>query len=506
LSDSMIPFEQAIFTSVRTPMGEGYRIIAASAGLKSDEKQTITRNSPSHDSLCARSEASDTGSGASGYAVSYYALPTGRQCVGLSYPAGAEHTGRGGERVYTHVVVFAAEEGQRIGFNPFAVARAMIDAGMNEPQLKPPPKLPEVTLSFCSAHLEPSNASLASVPPVLRRQVLTALLDQQLLAVNVGDGWCETAEAIWLGLPGPLRQRLALSAGLKFSLGRAHNLQLLFDDKGVVKARATGQRVQYLDVLHEATESESAAAPCSPDGSSAWISFVERHWQRGEFPRLAQRTSQPFGDVSPTARERVGRLYNTIDDLRQQEADVLLRVAGEHLEREPNCPVEANITQELIDVAQSNLLSRFERVAWPEQQPLWKQAVQLWRRCPRGTALAWPVVERMLRGLCSVEPLSAAEAARDIANELPSSADRDTHTALISHVLARLADWAEKLAVACAHSCGGADESQRERDVERFRAVVARWRHQPVESTLTDRLVELCEKMTPSACTPDRNS
>ena len=44
--------DQAIFTSIRTPMGEGYRIIAASRGLRPHEKQAITRSSPSHDSLC----------------------------------------------------------------------------------------------------------------------------------------------------------------------------------------------------------------------------------------------------------------------------------------------------------------------------------------------------------------------------------------------------------------------------------------------------------------------
>ena len=44
--------DQAIFTSIRGPMGEGYRIVAASRGLRPEEKQAITRLSPSHEALC----------------------------------------------------------------------------------------------------------------------------------------------------------------------------------------------------------------------------------------------------------------------------------------------------------------------------------------------------------------------------------------------------------------------------------------------------------------------
>ena len=52
--------DQAIFTSVRTPMGEGYRIIAASKGLTAEERKALTKLSPSHDSLC-KSDAGKLG-------------------------------------------------------------------------------------------------------------------------------------------------------------------------------------------------------------------------------------------------------------------------------------------------------------------------------------------------------------------------------------------------------------------------------------------------------------
>ncbi len=119
--------DQAIFTSVRTAMGEGYRIIAASPGLRTDEKQAVTRNSPSHEGLCA-SQQTDAYDGWPIAAASIYKLTSGRLCVALSCSAGAEHTGRGGQRIYTHSVVFAAEEFAHCGFNAFHVLREMIVA------------------------------------------------------------------------------------------------------------------------------------------------------------------------------------------------------------------------------------------------------------------------------------------------------------------------------------------------------------------------------------------
>ncbi|RME37117.1 MAG: hypothetical protein D6788_10140, partial [Planctomycetota bacterium] len=90
--------DQAVFTSLRTPMGEGYRVVAASAGVRPEERRVITRVSPSHDSLCDDGRESKERV----RALACYPLPTGRLCIALSLPAGNEHTGRGGLRVYTH--------------------------------------------------------------------------------------------------------------------------------------------------------------------------------------------------------------------------------------------------------------------------------------------------------------------------------------------------------------------------------------------------------------------
>lgn len=145
MSVTILRCDQAIFTSVRTPMGEGYRIIAASRGLRPGERQTITRYSPSHDALCGSTVGNDASvAGIRGFA--FYPLPGGRLCVAFSSYAGAEHTGRGGKRIYTHNLIFEKQDFPRCAYNPFTVLRAMIEAQGTSPQLKPPTTLPELEL------------------------------------------------------------------------------------------------------------------------------------------------------------------------------------------------------------------------------------------------------------------------------------------------------------------------------------------------------------------------
>ena len=144
MTQTTIACDQAIFTSIRSPMGEGYRIVAASRGLKPEEKQAITRCSPSHEALCAPRD--ESGSDADATGTAFYTLPSGRLCAAFTCNAGAEHTGRGGLRVYTQNVVFAETDFAKCGYNPLAVLRAMKVAGMTAPQLHTKPGAPLVPL------------------------------------------------------------------------------------------------------------------------------------------------------------------------------------------------------------------------------------------------------------------------------------------------------------------------------------------------------------------------
>ncbi|MCZ6816838.1 MAG: hypothetical protein O7F76_09135, partial [Planctomycetota bacterium] len=124
--------EQAVFTSIRSPMGEGYRIIAASPGIRPDEKAEIIRRAPSHDSLCESGRA----------AVGLLAFPfeSGRYCLGFSCHAGREHTARGGNRVYSHFAVVEPGDWQSFGFNAVRLHTALRHA-IGTPLLASRPRL-----------------------------------------------------------------------------------------------------------------------------------------------------------------------------------------------------------------------------------------------------------------------------------------------------------------------------------------------------------------------------
>jgi len=450
MSDVTIRCDQAIFTSIRTPMGEGYRIVAASRTLHADEKQAITKASPSHEGLCDP-EAAGRESHDAPSAVAFYPLPSGRACIGLSCAAGSEHTGRGGRRVYTHCAVFDPAELSGCAFNLFNVVRSMVAAGLTSPQLKPPNPLPELSLTITDN--APRGRKLgfpASLNGEWRRALLQAMLEKRNLIINIKEGWLDTIELLLMGFPGPLRADLSFAAGLRFSLGRQVNVQLLHDGTGQAKARAAGQQVEYLDPCH---------GTCTSRDGSAWLALVERHWSAADFVALDRRTSRRFDDCGAAGRERVARLYNSIDEMPQLEVAPVIQTIGAHLTA--HAPgVEAEINDELLDACRQRLLSRFGSAKWAEVKPHWRSLLEVSGRSANAASLLRPAVERALRCALRDDPLDAAFVALDVAGDAVSDSTDSGLTGLFEEILSRLAALAPALEDA---------------DTGRLRAICTRW-------------------------------
>ncbi len=423
--------DQAIFTSIRGPMGEGYRIVAASKGLRVEEKQAITRYSPSHDALCWTPTVWNEDSI---FAAAFYRVSTGRLVVAYSCYAGAEHTGRGGHRVYTHNVVFDESEFPACGYNPFNVLRAMIVAELNHPELKPSPLLPDLTLKVESdPAATPAASAWTSLDARVRGIALTHLLDQRNMVLPLATDWAAAAETLYLGVPGPLRNKVSLGAGLRFSVGRCHRLHVFHDEKGAARVRLVGQPVEYVTA--------DPPPPGKTVKKSAWLTFVDRHWAAGDAPALSRRTSQAFGDPSPLGRERIGLLYNTLDAVTQTPTAELLELGLRHL-RERADGAENAILRQLVTTARGELCQRFVRTPWRELRPLWSNVASAWRRGGDDAAFVWPFAEKMLRALAVQDPLAAGEAALEFAAETPAGIAAAAHDALMDEVLTRLCDQA----------------------------------------------------------------
>ena len=496
--ETILPCDQAIFTSIRTPMGEGYRIVAASKGVGPEEKRAITRFSPSHDALCfAPDGRRGTGSGVAG--VAFYCLPSGRLCVARSCYAGAEHTGRGGQRIYTHNCIFDASDFPSWGYNPFDVLRSMMESGTTSPQLSPPPVLPQLQLSLTpDTHRNRGPAVNASLTSPCRRHVLESLLDGRDLILNFrgrwlepgrsgpqtktdGDrqerlvgpddltgNWLEIAEALLLGIPGPLRLQVPFSAGLRFSIGRRHRLHLVCDTTGATETRVTGQTIEYI---------EPASMEPGSFRSSAWAVFVDRHWESGDTARLGRRTSRAFEDLSPAGLDRIAQLYTAIDDVSRTETPDLFSLVAEHLDGKAG-EVERQIIAEFLASAQGELVGRFTGKPWMEMTSHWQGLIDLGRRSASGATFSFPVVDQALRNLMQTDAVQAAEAALPVAHDTSESREPAEQSILLNAVLSHLARWAER-----------ADDTE----LERVSDVCARWRRLRPACPIVQRIRRLLQ-------------
>jgi len=472
MTSGVVTCDQAVFTSIRTPTGEGYRIIAASRGLRADEKQSITRNSPSHDALCSPSTASSQALAA---AAAFYALPSGRLCVAYSCHAGSEHTGRGGQRVYTQNVVFDEKAFESFGFNAFQVVRAMEGQALTTPRLSPPASLPELSIPTNPAATSVDAGALNSaLNPAQRRAVLALLLDCRGLILDVADRWLEAAETLLLGIPGPMRTRISFSAGLRYSVNRGHRLQLLRDEKGAARTRTAGQGLAYLGPSYSTVD--VYVAP------SEWISFVERQWERNRIAELARRTSPVYEDCSAPVRERFGRLLNVIDTVEEVKPGPLLKIAAQCLFAAA-AGREKALHDEVAAVTQTALHRRLQGAPLPAVKEIWSDLLALRQRQPLGTRFADPLVVQTLRTALAIEPLEAASLALEAAKS-NYPADRTELHQVLSSIIERLASLPPR------------DNSER----ARFNEIARRWIQLRSGDPAVERLRERVS--APEVCMP----
>jgi len=290
--------DQAIFTSVFSHTGEGYRIVAASAGLQVDERREITQRSPSHGSLCG--EAPDR------LAVSVYPLASGRFCVAHSRHAGFEHTARGGQRVHTHAVVLTDADLRRFQCNPLRVHASLAAAIPDQPVVKPPLRLDPLCLTVSPA----SPWGTVTAPPAdMNAEQICALLSLLLAGervVVVGAGYSHAAfEWTIMALPLCARRTVAGSVGLKFSPGRQMRLTFIGRNQREAQRAISGHGIRWFDVA-------SAQRP-EPSAFDSWLEVIGRWWSQRRHGEISGLASQIIQDASPRALRRIAAVCEDID-------------------------------------------------------------------------------------------------------------------------------------------------------------------------------------------------
>lgn len=168
--------EQAIFGSIRTAGGSGYRLLARSAGILEADAQELSVWGPSHDAL------GDSGDGA--VSVNLFPLPSGAACLSRTLAAGAECSGRGGQHVYTQCFVLERAALARFAHNPFAVLKALTAQGSVNVCETPAETLPRIPLVGRAAVLDVE--AVTQVQRLLGAESLAALVQGVLADGPVG--------------------------------------------------------------------------------------------------------------------------------------------------------------------------------------------------------------------------------------------------------------------------------------------------------------------------------
>ncbi len=286
--------DQAIFTSVRGPMAEGYRIVAATPGVTPAERAEITRRCPSHGSLCNDRP--------SAVALSAYPLDSGRYCVAVSRPAGTEHTARGGQRVWTHIAVLDDAAYRAFACNPVAVHATLCRADGPNATTAP------------SATLDPLR--LSSVPPTVSAcparidsdwilSLSRAVLCDERLIVTGAEEDAAALDALVISLPLTVRQTLSVSCGLRYAATRRLQLSFVEQNRGHLQRVTRGQPVRLLDI--------ASAPDTEREPYGDWLRLLGRWFDEGRMGEIAALAAAFTGNVSPAGLNCVARIWACID-------------------------------------------------------------------------------------------------------------------------------------------------------------------------------------------------
>lgn len=299
IETSRIECDQAVFTSIPSPMGRGYRIVAASGGVTANERREIIQRSPSHGALA--SAAADAA------AVVSFGIAGGRHCVMASWHAEAEHTGRGGFRVHTQIALLDDKQFAAVACDPFAIEPALRAA--RGAALVADTRLPMLTFSpsidrqICDAASIEHMATITA--PVLsgERVLVTRPLTDASVAV------------LFDMLPLAARRGVTLCTGLRFAAARA---------LGIVFAPVKKGEVEQILHDHPYVTDESFLTNVAKRGVwSDWLQFASRLIAAGDRRRLRRWTDRMDTPRTAESLGMLARLAQSLDAIESMiEADL----------------------------------------------------------------------------------------------------------------------------------------------------------------------------------------
>lgn len=384
--------DQAIFTCIRSAMGQGYRIVASSPGLQRSETAEIVAHAPSGDGLC---DASPKAVG-----VAFVPLSSGRFAVLHSVYAGKEPTGRGGQRTYTRAFVVAAEGLQRLHNNPFDLLRAAEAAGATGVDLTPGKNLPQLALAN-----GPPTATLClgtamdQVGDGWLGHFVELLLNNETLIVSAGGDPLALTEAAVLATPAPFRPSISFSAGIRFSVARISRFNVIGHDGTRAQQAVRGRKLAFADVT-------TAHTPPRPPGHP-WVLAVQRFLTTHRTDRLIALSSERFGDADAGEVERIGNACLDLDNIETADTAEVIDTASAYIEHPVASPLGEDLSREIVCRARSRLDSLIARSDVPVLVAMWQDLPPEWPQKHDSARFATEIVRLMIDRMSRIAPLNA---------------------------------------------------------------------------------------------------
>ena len=329
--------DQAIFTSQKSPMGEGYRIVASSPGIRPEEKAEITRRSPSHGSLANNSPQSE--------GMLAYPLPTGRYCVCHCKHDGAEHTARGGLRVRTHAAILDPKCFEKLDDNPFVVHQALAQVPVEVTRAFNP-TMGRLQLKSVGRYSPPRYLTNPNEAEAFLRVTRALLSDEACVLAGVPEAR-PTLEWAFMMLPMSVRAMRSVSVGINFSMARQISATVIHHDFDRVHQMITGQSIRWRDLrvppaVHDALFDD-------------WIDFVNRRADQGRLQEIGKLTNRMNETTTQVGLARVAKLCQDRDAADTAERDVLVTLQSEYAKFTSRTELETELVDRLLHCVESRI-------------------------------------------------------------------------------------------------------------------------------------------------------
>ncbi|MGO8691675.1 MAG: hypothetical protein ACLQLG_18805 [Thermoguttaceae bacterium] len=275
----MTLIEQAILASVGEEDAGGCRVVAASAGLRADDRRELAAWGPSCDGLWEPDAGRRT-------SINFHPLPSGSFCISRTTLAGWEDGGRVPRRASTHCLVVAAAGLRPFANNPLALVEEAAAAGAFDAPAYAPAALQPLQLDggapvVDAALLEEVAGRLG---PERLAMLVQAALESVCLAVAGQPPVHQLVAAVLNCLPLECRGEFSFSTELRFASRRPFRIIGLPRGRAEREWLAHHPNVTLLD-LDQSCPSGAALG--------GWARFIERVAGRGDFDFLAAQLAQP---------------------------------------------------------------------------------------------------------------------------------------------------------------------------------------------------------------------